>query len=194
MVHMAESETEDHDELRPIRPLRVQEYELLADSGAFDNEKVELLYGQIVKMSPQGTEHAFAITRLTKVLILALGDLATVRPQLPFIASGYSMPEPDLAVVAELRADAHPDRALLVIEVAFSSLELDRSLKAKLYAEAGVPEYWVVDLAHGEVIVHANPGPSGYRHIEHVGREAALVPNRLPTVRVCVADILPPAA
>jgi Uma2 family endonuclease len=192
MLDMAGPETIEHPEELPIRPLRRREYELLAEAGAFENEKVELLYGRIVQMSPQGTEHAFSITRLTKVLILALGDQATVRPQLPFAASEYSMPEPDLAVVAELRADAHPERALLVIEVAFSSLRIDRRIKARLYAETGIPEYWVVDVAHGEVIVHTVPSESGYRRIEHVGREAVLVPVELPMVKVRVADVLPP--
>ncbi len=191
MVHMDSPQTIDHDGIA-IRPLRVREYELLAETGAFDNEKVELLYGRTVQMSPQGTEHAYSIARLNKVLVLALGDHASVRPQLQFVASEYSMPEPDLAVVAELSADAHPERALLVIEVAFSSLAIDRKLKARLYAEAGVPEYWVVDVANGEVIVHAGPSAAGYRRIEHVGRDAVLVPSELPSVIVRVVDILPP--
>lgn len=186
------AEALEHPEDLAIRPLRVREYELLAEAGAFDDEKVELLYGRIVPMSPQGTEHAYSIVRLTKVLILALGDHATVRPQLPFVASEYSMPEPDLAVVAELSAEEHPERALLVIEVAFSSIKLDRNLKARLYAEAKIPEYWVVDVANGEVIVHRDPGKRGYRRIEHVGREAVLVPVELPMVRVAVVDVLPP--
>lgn len=192
MLEMAATENSPHGTGLPIRPLHRREYELLAASGAFDNEKVELLYGQVVQMSPQGTEHAFSIARLTKVLILALGDLATVRPQLPFAASEYSIPEPDLAVVSELRADAHPEHALLVIEVACSSLAIDRRVKAQLYAEIGVPEYWVVDVTHGEVIIHTCPSQGGYRRIEHVGRERVLVPVELPTVHVAVAEILPP--
>ena len=192
MPEMAQTETAPHGTGLSVRPLRRREYELLAASGAFDDEKVELLYGQVVRMSPQGTEHAFSIARLNKVLILALGDVAAVRPQLPFAASEYSMPEPDLAVVSELRPDAHPERALLVIEVAMSSLAIDRRLKAQLYAETGVPEYWVVDVAHGEVIVHTGPSADGYRRIEHAGRERVLVPVELPSVRVAVAEILPP--
>lgn len=194
MPEMAQTETALHGAGVPIRPLRRREYELLAASGAFDSEKVELLYGQVVPMSPQGTEHAFSIARLTKVLILALGELAAVRPQLPFAASEYSMPEPDLAVVSELRADAHPERALLVIEVAASSLTIDRRVKAQLYAETGVPEYRVVDVTNGEVIVHTGPSEGGYRRIEHAGRERVLVPVELPSVRVAVAEILPPTA
>jgi len=187
------AETQEHPEDLAIRPLRVREYEMLAEAGAFDNEKVELLYGRIVPMRPQGSEHAYSVARLNKVLVIALGDHAAVRPQLPFVASEYSMPEPDLCVVSELSAEAHPERALLVIEVSFSSLKLDRNLKSRLYAEAKIPEYWVVDVGNAEVIVHQDPGKRGYRRVEHVGRESVLVPVELPMVKVVVADVLPPA-
>src|ERR1700674_406937 len=111
-----------------IRPLRRGEYDCLVRAGSFEGERLELLYGRLVTMSPQGERHAFSITRLTEILVRGLAGRAQVRVQLPFAASDISEPEPDLAVVVPGDyLDGHPRRALLVIEVAQASLEEDRS-------------------------------------------------------------------
>jgi Uma2 family endonuclease len=146
-----------------IRPLRRVEYERLVAEGAFDDERVELLGGVIVEMSPQDPRHAFAIEQLTARLVELGRGRASVRPQLSFVASDDSVPEPDLTLVPlEDYSTAHPTRAFLVIEVANSSLRKDRSIKAEVYARAGVPEYWVVDLVGRCVEVRTMPEAGVY--------------------------------
>jgi Uma2 family endonuclease len=134
----------DHAEPRLMSRL---EYDRLIAAGLFDNERVELIRGIVVQMAPNGPAHADPIDVLTRHFVRALGDRAVVRVQLPFAASDDSEPEPDLAIVPPRRyADRHPDQAILVIEVADSSLDHDRETKAPLYASSGVPEYWIVDV------------------------------------------------
>jgi Uma2 family endonuclease len=136
-------------------------YGRIVESGALDDERVELIDGQIVDMSPQTTWHAGAIARLTHLL---RGADAFLRVQLPLRVADDSVPEPDLALT-ETQAgwESHPTTALLVVEVAVSSHALDRGRKAELYSAAGVPEYWVVDVPRGCVVVHREPqASSGY--------------------------------
>jgi Uma2 family endonuclease len=146
-----------------VRPLKRIEFERLVSEGLFDDERIELLGGVIVEMSPQDTRHSAIIERLSRVLMAAVGADASVRTQLPFAASEFSLPEPDLAVVPRVDYDeAHPDRAYLVVEVANSSLRKDRSIKSELYARAGVPEYWVVNIGEREVEVRTLPRDGAY--------------------------------
>ena len=133
------------------------------------------------------------IHRLTKLLVIALGDRADVRVQLPLAVSDDSEPEPDVAVVAT--ADpfgGHPSTALLVIEVAQSSLGKERGVKAGLYAAAGVAEYWIVDVTGGSVEVHRDPVRGRYSTMSTVGRGAVLKLVALEGVAVDVTTILPP--
>jgi Uma2 family endonuclease len=137
------------------RPLRRTEYEQLVDAGAFTDERIELLEGVLVSMSPQGTEHADVVSRLTMLFVRVVGDRALVRVQCPFAASDDSEPEPDLALVPHGNyRGAHPTRAFLIVEVAESSLRKDSRIKADLYARSRVDEYWIVDLNARTVLVH----------------------------------------
>lgn len=141
-----------------LRPLKVAEYVALAELGAFENERVELLRGRVVRMAPQGEEHAWTVMTMTNLLVEYFGRWAAVRPALPLCASEDSMPEPDFALVPKRRAPGpHPHRALLLIEVADSSLRLDRKVKAPLYAEGGTPEYWIVNVSQGQLEVYRAP-------------------------------------
>src|SRR5215207_1738921 len=116
------------------RPLRREEFERLIDAGMFRNERVELIHGIILEMSPQLEPHAVVVQILNRLLMPPLVGRADVRVQLPFAAGEHSLPEPDLALVAVARFGApRPDRAFLIIEVADSSLENDRTVKAELY-------------------------------------------------------------
>jgi Uma2 family endonuclease len=174
-----------------VRPLRRVEYERLVAEGAFDDERVELLGGVIVEMSPRDPRHDFAIERLTALLVpLAVGR-ASLRPQLSFVASDDSVPVPDLALVpiADYSA-AHPTRALLVIEVSNASLRKDRSIKAEIYARAGVPEYWVVDLAGRCVEVSTEPADSAYAKVETARPGDKLAVRYLGGAQVEVSDFL----
>ena len=145
----------------PVHRLDAEHYGRIVASGALDEERVELIDGIIVEMSPQSPQHAGIIQRLAKHLAGATADL---RVQLPIQVASDSVPEPDLALVDEPeRMDRHPSRALLVVEVAASSHAIDRGRKAELYAGAGVPTYWVVDIPARAVEVRTDPGPNGYR-------------------------------
>lgn len=152
----------------------------MVDSGALEGEPVELLEGLLVEvMSPQGVEHATAIERITIHLAAAQSRL---RVQLPLEVPPDSVPEPDLALVEGPPAlGHHPRTALLVVEVSFSSPRIDRGVKAELYARAGVPTYWLVDLIGGAVEVRTNPGPGGYRGCEIYG-PGKTVPSPAPGV------------
>ncbi len=146
-----------------VRLLRRVEYDHLVELGAFERERVELVHGIVVRMTPQGPPHAAPIGRLTAVLVARLGDRALVRVQLPLNGPGDSEPEPDVAVVAPGDHDvAHPSAAHLVVEVSLSSLPYDRGTKAPLYAAMGVPEYWIVDVVAGVIEIHTEPSASGY--------------------------------
>jgi Uma2 family endonuclease len=174
-----------------VRPLKRVEFERLVDAGVFDDERVELLGGAIVEMSPQHPRHAATVARLNKILTRIAGDQLELRPQLPLAASDDSLPEPDFALVPLGDHDhAHPSHALLVVEVADSSLRKDRLLKAELYAHAGVPEYWIVNLADRAVEVHTNPRDGIYSKVRSVEPDAAIRLVALPDVEVLVADFL----
>ena len=122
--------------LDSIRPIRREEYEQMVSIGLFEDERVELLEGWLVEMSPIGPEHDEVVSRLTEWFVRALDKAARVRPQCTFLTQ-RSAPQPDLAVVpaADYRG-RQPDTAFLVVEVAKSSLRKDRGLKAKIYARA----------------------------------------------------------
>lgn len=175
-----------------LRPLRRSEYDRLVEQGVFEDEKLELLYGMLVAMTPQGNAHAFVIRKLNRLLIEALAGRAELQPQLPFAASDYSEPEPDLSVVplGDYRT-GHPSRALLVIEVAESSLRKDRNIKARLYAEAEVPEYWVVNLPESAIEVHTRPEAGAYTEVRRVGRDETLTLTQFPDIALEVCEFLP---
>ena len=145
------------------RPLKRVEYDQLVKLGVFEDERVELLYGTLVAMSPQDPQHTSPIGRLTMLLVPALAARAIVRVQCPLVACDESEPEPDFAIVplGDYRAD-HPDFANLVIEVAASSLKKDRGVKAPLYARSGFQEYWLVDVPGRCIEIRRRPRDGRY--------------------------------
>jgi Uma2 family endonuclease len=175
-----------------LRPLRRVEYERMAEEGFFEeDEKIELLEGVLVQMTPQGIPHAAAIERLTELLVLALHPRARVRVQLPFAASDISEPEPDLAVVPPGDPEAsHPERALLLIEVAESSLSKDRRVKTRIYAAGGVPEYWVVDVSGRAIEVRSEPADGAYRHVRIARPGESIRLQAFPDVEIAVSDVI----
>jgi Uma2 family endonuclease len=177
------------------RRLHVEEYHRMIEAGILDEEdKVELLEGVLVEMSPQGEPHARAITRLTKALVLAADEGFVVRPQVPLTLGDFSEPEPDLAVVrvsdAESRT-AHPRTALLVIEVSKDSLRKDRGIKAAIYASAGIPNYWIVTVDTESVEAYGDPDPDArrYRRLVTFQRGATLEVEGLPRLSLPVAAL-----
>jgi Uma2 family endonuclease len=173
------------------RPVRRVEYERLVESGFFEGERVELLDGVIVAMSPHGPDHDAALGRVAEILMRVLAGRATVRIQSGFAASDGSEPEPDVAVVPPGDYDAHhPSAAWLIIEVAQSSLPKDMGPKARLYAQAGVEEYWVVDLIDGAIAVHAEPRAGFYAHVKRVRRGEDIALRHFSDVHVAVSTVV----
>jgi Uma2 family endonuclease len=174
-----------------FRPLRRVEYEQLTALGAFGDERIELLEGVLVPMSPIGPRHSSAIDLLNLLFVRALADRARIRVQNPFAASDISEPQPDL-LVAPLAdyLDEHPSTAFLVIEVADSSLARDRGTKLRIYAARGVPEYWIVDVAARRIEVYREPSNGGYAIAQMFERGESIRLFGFPDVTVCVEDVL----
>lgn len=178
------------------------EFERLADSGILrPNERVELIGGRIVEMSPQDPDHTTGIQLSDESLRRAFGSGFTIRTQVPLALSEDGEPEPDVAVVPGSPRDyaaEHPTTALLVVEVARTSLAFDRGEKASLYASAGVPEYWIVNLVDRRLEVHREPVPVPGAPFGHAYRTRTLLlpgesvqPLARPEASVAVADLLP---
>lgn len=154
-----------------LRPLRREEYDRLVEQGCFEDERVELLHGIIVTMSPQGPRHATIIEKLTMLMVPAVLGRASVRVQSPLAASEDSEPEPDLVVVAPgPRPLGHPATAFLAIEVAQTSVAKDRRIKAGIYAASGVIEYWIVNLPEDCVEIYTEIEDGTYRQCRRAGR------------------------
>jgi Uma2 family endonuclease len=188
--------------LSSVRRWRRVEYERLIDLGVFQpGEHLELLDGLLVVREPQGSRHAAAIRRVLAALRAALGDAWQIDSQLPIALDDDSEPEPDVAVVPRDPAayrDAHPSRAVLVVEVADTSYRTDREQKTSLYARAGIADCWIVDLVHDTLEVHREPEPAPaaphgwhYRRIEKLRPPATVAPLIAPGAAIAVADLLP---
>lgn len=163
----------------PPHRLDVQSYNEIVASGALEGRRVELLHGAIVEMSPRTPAHDAVIERLTRHFALAK---ARLRVQMAIEIASDCEPEPDLALIAgPVDPAQHPRTALLAIEVAVSSQATDRGEKARLYAEAAIPTYWLVDVPARIVEVRTQPGADGYRRLRTY-REGELVPCELAGV------------
>ena len=182
----------------PHEPTRmsVERYLGLVESGALGpDDRVELLEGVIVAMAPQNPAHAAGVSRAYAAVSRAIGDRAYVRSQLSLVLR-RSVPEPDLAVVPGSVEDyerSHPTTALLVIEVADSSLKQDRLSKAAIYAAAGIPEYWIVNLRDEGVEVMRDPDPAQarYRAVRSAARGERLELVALPGAALDAAALRP---
>jgi Uma2 family endonuclease len=172
-----------------VRGLQRPEYEALVARGAFDDERVELLEGVIVHMSPHGPLHDGTLDMLVERLG-SLSDRAKLRVQSAFAASDGSQPEPDLALVERRdHRTSHPNAAFLIIEIADTSLDRDSKIKPAIYARCGVPEYWVVDLVHSVLIVFREPGEEGYGSMATLRRGDSVALLAFPDVVLRVGDL-----
>jgi Uma2 family endonuclease len=172
-----------------------QEYYRMAEVGILGRrDRVELIGGEIVEMSPPGRHHRAFVNNLNRLLSRRLPEHVVVSVQNPLPLTDDTEPQPDLAVlrgrdVSYKDREAWAEDALLVIEVAESSLAYDRSTKLRLYAAAGIQEYWVVDCAAETVEVHRAPGPDGYRDVSLVAGVATLTLQAFPDVELRTTDI-----
>jgi Uma2 family endonuclease len=174
-----------------IRPLRRVEYDKLVALGVFDGERIELIDGVLLQMSPIGPPHCEAVDRLTELFILTFTGRARVRIQGSFAAGEISEPEPDLSLLplGDYHAE-HPHQAYLVIEVAESSLSHDRGRKARLYAECQIPEYWIVNLADRTVEVHRAPNAGQYEQVVVHPKGSRIRVVAFPDVELNVDDFV----
>lgn len=181
-----------------LRQWTKEEYLKMVEAGVLsEGERVELIEGSIVQITPANPPHDYLVTRLTMALTRAYGDTHAVRVQVTLDAGERSLPEPDFSLIRHERLSperygSEPD---LVIEVSDSSLRYDREQKGSLYAKAGVPEYWIVNWRDRVVEVYRSPAadpdaPYGFAYTERssTGTEGTVQPAFVPGAAVPVAS------
>jgi Uma2 family endonuclease len=174
----------------------VAEYERMGAAGIFSaDERVELIEGEIVEMSPIGKRHAACVARLTQLLGPPSQGRAILWVQNPVRLNDYSEPQPDVALLRP-RADFYeqslpgPSDVLLVVEVADTTLEYDRQIKLPLYARAGIPEAWLVNLPEERIEVYSDPAGGEYQTVRSYARGKRLQSHTLAALRVSVSKAL----
>ena len=165
------------------------------EAGVFGPDaRLELIEGAILAVGPQGSRHFTGIELIVDALRRAFGAVHRVRVQGPLTAVEDSEPEPDVAVVAgEARdfRDGHPTTALLVVDVSDDSLRHDRTVKQRLYARCGVPEYWILALPVERLEVHRDPADDGYRSVSIHRPGETVAPLAYPDAAIAIDDLLP---
>ena len=169
----------------------VDEYERMGEAGILgEDDRVELIAGEIVKMSPIGSHHVFCVNQLTRIVSRQIGDDAILSVQNPIRLGAYAEPQPDLAILRprDDYAQSLPTAAdvLLLIEVADTSLVYDRDVKLPLYAAALIPEVWIADVARWGIERYAEPVEGRYRLVSRAGRGETLASVVLPSLAVQV--------
>ena len=178
------------------RVFTVEEYHRIANAGILrEDDRVELLEGEIVEMTPIGSRHAACVDRLNSLFVRGLGQRGIVRVQSPVRLGERSELQPDLALLRvrpDFYAQAHPGPTdiLLLVEVAETSTEVDREVKVPLYARAGIREVWLVDLAGGCVEIYREPAPASYQQVQRVRRGQRLSPHAVPDLELAMDDVL----
>ncbi|WP_448605575.1 Uma2 family endonuclease [Thermoflexus hugenholtzii] len=178
------------------RLFTVEEYHRMAEAGILsEDDRVELIEGELVAMSPIGSRHAGVVDRLNYLLSRRAGEGIIVRVQNPLRLSAHSEPQPDVALLRyrpDFYASAHPgpEDILLIVEVAETSADYDRSVKIPLYARHGIPEAWLVDLLEERIEIYRHPTPQGYRSLHIAHRGETVRPTALPDLELSVDEIL----
>lgn len=179
-------------------------YHQLAEGGAFEGRRVELIDGVIIAKNSAGAHRAVtplstqllprarrarAVVTLNETLVPQVSGKARLRPALPLALSSLSEPVPDFAIVSLDESDDYPSTASLVIEVADSTRAFDLGLKARLYAAAKLPEYWVVDLQTDKLVVHLEPRKGEYQRVRRFGKGREVTSSVAPKVTLKVATL-----
>ena len=182
--------------LRPRRRFNVEDYYRMAEAGILgEDDRVELIEGEIVEMPPIGPAHGGGVTYLTNTFARLVGDEAILSVQNPVRLSDLSEPVPDVCLLrprADFYRGSHPgpEDVLLLIEVADTTATFDRRVKLPLYARAGIREYWIVDIGTGIVEIHRGPRPEGYAERSELRPGEHVAPAALPDAPLSVGDIL----
>lgn len=179
------------------RRFSVDEYERMGEAGILgEDDRVELLDGEIVEMTPIGARHAATVKRLNALFTERLGHRVQIGVQDPVWLDEHSEPQPDLALLrprADFYAAGHPtpEDILLLVEVADSSLRVDRQIKIPLYARAGISEVWLIDLEARRVLVHRDPTEQGYGVVSEVQSDESIAPLAFPEHAFAVKEMVP---
>ncbi|HVC35615.1 MAG TPA: Uma2 family endonuclease [Chloroflexota bacterium] len=173
-----------------------QEYDRMIEAGVFSpGDRIQLIEGEIIEMTPQNVLHAAGVRAAEEAMRRAFGDGFDIRVQFPLALGRDSEPEPDVAVVPGHWRDyltSHPATAALVVEVSDSSLQFDRERKARIYARAGIREYWIVSLLDRVVEVYRDPTPNGGYATQNIVRAGeSIQPLGRPTATIGAGELLP---
>jgi Uma2 family endonuclease len=184
----------------PKRLISIDEYHRMAADGLFsEDDRVELIKGEIVEMAPIGNRHATSVRRLILLFHRRLLEQVLVDVQDPVQLGDWSEPQPDI-VLLEWREDCYSSAApigkdvVLLVEVADSSAGYDRGIKAPLYARQGIREYWLLDLPEGVLEVYRRPSSTGYRKVRRLRRGDSVAPEAFPDTVFSVSDLLGPTS
>jgi Uma2 family endonuclease len=175
-----------------LHRMSLDEYHRLIEAGGFDEDaRIELIDGLLLDMSPKTAEHENAIAWLNRRLMLGV-DLERYEIRVASaLTTDRSEPEPDVMVIEpNAPRPYHPGTAALMIEVAVSSQRRDLRVKPPIYARAGIPRYWVIDLDGRRAVVHEQPDADGYAHVEIVGPDGVLVADHIGLPDLPVAELL----
>jgi hypothetical protein len=180
----------------PTYQWTVEEYEKLGEAGIFhENDRVELLNGDIIIMSPIGYRHAQAVTRLTNFFARRSSGRFDVSPQNPFNLDPHSQPQPDICLLdpraAQLKSHPSTDLIFLVIEVSDSSVRYDRGDKRPAYARQGVREFWLLNLEDNVLEVYRHPSGESFTDGQILQPEETIAPLAFPDLQARVSEFLP---
>lgn len=174
----------------------VGQYHQMIETGILtDRDRVELLQGEIISMSPVGRQHAACVDRLNELFVLALASRAIVRVQSPICLSNDSEPQPDITILQrrpDFYRESHPQAQdiLALLEVSDTTVEFDRTVKVPLYAADNISEVWVVDLNAEAVHVYHGPSPTGYQQVQTLHRGKSLAFQASADVQFTVDQLL----
>ncbi|HVF49859.1 MAG TPA: Uma2 family endonuclease [Pyrinomonadaceae bacterium] len=178
------------------RTFNTAEYYRMVEAGILsEDDHTELIEGEVIRMSPIGSRHAACVDRLNTLLHGRVGQAAIIRVQNPLHLNDFSEPQPDVALLkprADFYSGAHPgaDDVLLIVEVADSSVGYDRAVKVPLYARAGIPEVWLVDLVRNEIEIYRQPAAGSYAELTRAGRGREFASAQIPSLTLRADDIL----
>jgi Uma2 family endonuclease len=180
----------------PKRRFTADEYQRMGRVGILSPEdRVELIDGEILTMTPIGTRHNACVSAANRALVRAAGDEAIVQPEGSIRLDFYNEPQPDLVLLrprADFYASRHASAAdiLLIVEIADSSFEYDRDVKGRLYADSGIAEYWLAELKADVVWRYSVPEGGAFRRVEQCRRGESIAPHLLPACLIAVDTLL----